>query len=74
MSSVQAGRDQDQGARRARRVQAVGRELRGLGMVAAFGAAGVTWWVRGRGHRIFTLCLDISWLGVSLEPRFHIAF
>ena len=40
--SVQAGRDQDQGARRARRLQAVGRELRGLGMVAAFGAAGVT--------------------------------
>ena len=43
--SVQAGRDHDQGARRARRLQAVGRELRGLGMVAAFGAAGVTWCV-----------------------------
>ena len=44
---VQAGRDQDQGARRARRLQAVGRELRRLGVVAASRAADVTQRVTG---------------------------
>ena len=47
VSSVQAGRDQDQGARRARRLQAVGRELRRLGVVAASRAADVTQRVTG---------------------------
>ena len=47
VSRVQAGRDQDQGARRARRLQAVGRELRRLGVVAASRAADVTQRVTG---------------------------
>ena len=47
VSSVQAGRDQDQGARRACRLQAVGRELRRLGVVAASRAADVTQRVTG---------------------------